>query len=326
MNSPVAERGVKPEAMSDHPTAKVGRHAPAVARAVTNAALMDRARDALERRLAADPCDEGALLGLGDLARREGRFAQAIAAYRALHKLRGDAASAWAIGAIDGEEPLGAPPEGLRAAPFALRADFLCPAEQEKLHVATSAGAEAFESAKISRKGLLERPEYRLALVAKRSLLHEIRPWFTARLRAVLPDVAARFGVSRVNDRDIEVSLTATPAGGFYRIHRDDSDDPEDPDRTRAIGYVYFCHREPKPFAGGELLLYGTCPATRRFAAGRFSRIDPVRNTLVLFPSCYYHEILPVHCESGRFEDARFTVNGQIYGRRDERAGGEART
>ena len=326
MNSLVARREIKPAAMPDHPTAKAGRRAPAVARAATNAALMEKARAALQRRLAADPRDEGALLGLGDLARREGRFAQAIAAYRALHKLRGDAASAWAIGAIDGKEPLGAPPEGRRAAPFALRTDFLRSAEQEKLRVATSAGAEAFESAKISRKGLWERPEYRLALVAKRGLLREIRPWFMARLRAVLPAVAARFGVSSFNDRDIEVSLTATPAGGFYRIHRDDSDDPENPDRTRAIAYVYYCHREPKPFTGGELLLHDTCPATKRFAAGRFSRIDPVRNTLVLFPSCYYHEILPVHCESGRFEDARFTVNGQIYGRREERAGGEART
>ena len=82
---------------------------PAMVQALTNAALMERARHALERRLAADPRDEGAF-GLGDVARREGKFAQAVAAYRALHALRGDAASAWAMGAIGGEEPLGAPP------------------------------------------------------------------------------------------------------------------------------------------------------------------------------------------------------------------------
>ena len=93
----------------------------------------------------------------------------------------------------------------------------------------------------------------------------------------------------------------------------------------RAISYVYYCHREPKPFTGGELLLYDTCPGTKRFARTRFSRIDPKRNTLVLFPSCYYHEILPVHCESDRFEDARFTVNGWVHGAHDEISSCEAR-
>ena len=310
--------------MSDTPPAKARECRPAIARALTNTALMERAHDALERRLAADPRDEDALLGLGDLARREGKFAQAIAAYRALHKLRGDAASAWAIGAIGGGEPLGAPPDGCRAAPFIRRADFLRPAEQEKLQVALSAGPEAFQPATVGRK--IARPEYRAALAAKRRPLREkIRPLFIPKLRAVLPDVAARLGVIGVDDCHVEISLTATLAGGFYRIHRDRSGDLESPYRTRAISYVYYCHREPKPFTGGELLLYDTCPGTKRFARTRFSRIDPKRNTLVLFPSCYYHEILPVHCESDRFEDARFTVNGWVHGARDEISSCEAR-
>ena len=300
--------------MSEHRTAESRQRRPAITRALTNDALIERARDALERRLAADPRDQGALLGLGDLARREGRFAQAIAAYRALHELRGDAASAWAIGAIGGEERLGAPPEGCGAAPFVRRTNFLCPAEQRKLRVALGVGPEEFHPAKVTRRKL-ERPEYRAALVAKRGLLREMRPWFMSRLRAVLPDVAAQLGVPRCNDGRVEMALTATLAGGFYRVHRDDSNDPENPDSTRAISYVYYCHREPKPFAGGELLLYDTCPATKRFVAGRFSRIDPIHNTLVLFPSCYYHEILPVRGVD-RFEDARFTVNGWVHGPR----------
>jgi len=298
---------------------------PAIAQALTNAALMERARDALERRLAADPRDEGALLGLGDLARREGKFAQAVAAYRALHELRGDAASAWAMGAIDGEEPLGAPPGGYRAAPFVRCTSFLCPAEQERLRVALGAGPEEFKPAKVSRRKVV-RPEYRTALVAKRDRVREIRRLFMPKLRAVLPDVASRLGVSSFDDGHVEVAFTATLAGGFYRVHRDDSGDLEHPNNTRVISYAYYFHRQPKPFTGGELLLYDTCLETKRFRRGTFSRIDPVYNTLVLFPSCYYHEILPVHGESDRFEDARFTVNGWVHGARDERAGCEART
>ena len=301
---------------------------PAMVQALTNAALMERARDALERRLAADPRDEGALLGLGDVARREGKFAQAVAAYRALHALRGDAASAWAMGAIGGEEPLGAPPGGYRAVPFVRCTSFLRPAEQEKLRVALGAGPAEFKPATVSsgfNEGCL-RPEYRTALTAKRDREREIRRLFMPKLRAVLPDVASRLGVASFDDSRIDVSPTATLAGGFFRVHRDDVYDLEHPYNTRVITYAYYFHREPKPFTGGELLLYDTCLETNRFRRGTFSRIDPVYNTLVLFRSCYYHEILPVHGESDRFEDARFTVNGWVHGARDERAGCEART
>ena len=121
--------------MSGNPPAKVRERMPAITRALTDAALLDRARDALERRLAADPRDEGALLGLGDLARREGKFAQALAAYRALHELRGDAASAWAIG---GEERLGAPPEGYGAAPFVRRTNRCRSIFSDLAHIAWS--------------------------------------------------------------------------------------------------------------------------------------------------------------------------------------------
>ena len=303
------------KSMFDNPPAIARERMPAITRALTDAALLDRARDALERRLAADPRDEGALLGLGDLARREGKFAQAIAAYRALHEIRGDAASAWAIGAIGGEERLGAPPEGYGAAPFVRRTNFLGAAEQRKLRVALGVGPEEFNPAKVTGRKL-ERPEYRSALVAKRRTLREVRPWFMPRLRAVLPDVATQLGVPRCNDGRVEIALTATLAGGFYRVHRDDSNDLANPDSTRAISYVYYCHREPKPFAGGELLLYDTCPATKRFRKETFSRIDPMHNMLVLFPSCYYHEILPVR-GGDRFEDARFTVNGWVHGPRE---------
>ena len=48
--------------MSDNPPAKARERMPALTRALTDAALLDRARDALERRLAADPRDEGTLL------------------------------------------------------------------------------------------------------------------------------------------------------------------------------------------------------------------------------------------------------------------------
>jgi Rps23 Pro-64 3,4-dihydroxylase Tpa1-like proline 4-hydroxylase len=42
---------------------------------------------------------------------------------------------------------------------------------------------------------------------------------------------------------------------------------------------------------------------------GAFVDIEPTNDTLVFFPSWFPHEVLPVACPSGRFEDSRFAIN-----------------
>ena len=58
-----------------------------------------------------------------------------------------------------------------------------------------------------------------------------------------------------------------------------------------------------------DVLLDAVQEGPEHFAAA-FSRIEPVNNSLVFFPSDYYHEMLPVHAKSEAFENVRFTVNG----------------
>ena len=316
------QQSAAPVRVSTQSPRKFRERPPAITQALTSTVLQERARTALLRKLAADPRDQDALLGLGELSRRAGEFAQAAAAYRALHELRRDPASAWSLGAIGAGQPLSAPPEGFHAAPFVRLTNFLRPEEQRKLRVALSAGRDEVELATTMDRT----PDFRKALLVKGRRRRETRSWFVPKLRAVLPDVAARLGVFLPQRRQVDLSLTATLPGGFYRVHRDVSDDPDNPNFGRVVSYVYYCHSEPKSFAGGELLLYDTCLATRRFRQGAFSRIDPAHNTLVLFPSGYYHEILPVYGESDRLRDARFTVNGWVRGDHFEPAVGEART
>ena len=47
--------------------------------------------------------------------------------------------------------------------------------------------------------------------------------------------------------------------------------------------------------------------------AGAFSRIEPLCDSIVFFPSECLHEITPVAC-GAEFGDGRFTVNGWISG------------
>jgi SM-20-related protein len=110
----------------------------------------------------------------------------------------------------------------------------------------------------------------------------------------------SHFDVARV-----ESQITASNDGDYFRLH---SDNTRGCAPSREISYVYFFHREPKPFHGGELVLYDP-----QVVIGE--RINPEQNDIVFFRSSCLHEILPVGCSSSRFCDSRFTINGWIHRR-----------
>jgi SM-20-related protein len=114
------------------------------------------------------------------------------------------------------------------------------------------------------------------------------------------------FAVSR-----IEAQLTASNNGDFFRWHCDDG---EAEVARREVTFVYFFHREPKEFSGGELLLHRSLRTVAGYVpAGEYRAIIPQQNQLVAFLSSLAHEIAPVECGSGAFEGSRFTVNGWFH-------------
>jgi Rps23 Pro-64 3,4-dihydroxylase Tpa1-like proline 4-hydroxylase len=76
---------------------------------------------------------------------------------------------------------------------------------------------------------------------------------------------------------------------------------------------VYYFHRKPKAFFGGQLRLYPLIKAEAGAyvdaEAGAYVDIEPQSDSVVFFPSWFPHEVLPVHCESGAFADGRFSIN-----------------
>lgn len=101
---------------------------------------------------------------------------------------------------------------------------------------------------------------------------------------------------------DIESQITSHNDGGYYRQHNDNGS----PDAAnRRLTYVYY-FSSPKPqFSGGQLKIYGE---------GIEEMIAPENNSIVFFYSGLMHEVLPTVCESGKFADGRFTINGWIRG------------
>jgi SM-20-related protein len=134
-----------------------------------------------------------------------------------------------------------------------------------------------------------------------------------SRVRAYLPTALRALAVPPFHVATIEAQLTAHNDGDYFKVHPDSDSGGT---ATREITFIYYFNREPKGYAGGELVLYDSRLVNGALEKGEsFSLIEPRRNSMVLFRSHCHHEVLPVTCASGTFADGRFTINGWV--RRD---------
>ena len=276
--------------------------------------ILDQAAMVLRRKLAANPHDAKALLRLGDVHRCRGELAAALDTYRRLQALEpGHVTAAWLVSILNGDGTPDRPPPGDRPVPFVRMTDFLTPAQQGLLFPLL-AGRERFRPAQVG-KTVVDRAT-RTAFVADGRILRDVRSWFCPKLRGVLPQVLARLRTEEISAQResyrIELDVTAHVAGGFYKIHRDDS---EDFNLRRKLSFVYYFHRRPRRFAGGDLLLHDTDFDNHLASLVWYTRIEPLHNSAVFFPSAAFHQITPVECDTRDFADGRFTVNGWIRAR-----------
>jgi Rps23 Pro-64 3,4-dihydroxylase Tpa1-like proline 4-hydroxylase len=129
------------------------------------------------------------------------------------------------------------------------------------------------------------------------------------RVRAVLPRVLAQLGMEEFPVIRTEAQITASNDGDFFHAHCDDA---QEMIASRRLTFVYFFHREPRPFEGGELRLHDSKNADF-VSAGSYQTIAPQQNQIVFFPCSTLHEITSVQCGSRDFADSRFTVNGWLH-------------
>ena len=132
----------------------------------------------------------------------------------------------------------------------------------------------------------------------------ELRDELKSGARAALPEMCRQLGSGRFEPSDFEIEMVAHGDGAFFTKHRDRLMGPYS--HRRVISAVYYFHRMPKSFTGGVLRLY---PVASSKQSAAFVDIEPANDTLVFFPSWFPHEVLPVKCPSGQFEDSRFAIN-----------------
>ena len=131
------------------------------------------------------------------------------------------------------------------------------------------------------------------------------------RIEAVLPQVLDKLGMDAFPISRVEAQITASNHGDYFRNHTDDGDIRM---ATRHLTFVYFFHREPRPFQGGELRIHDARWNGHHYVStGSYQTIVPQQNQIVFFPCSLLHEITPVECSSRRFADSRFTLNGWLH-------------
>ncbi len=193
--------------------------------------------------------------------------------------------------------------------PYVRIDDFLTPAENKQLLQYALEGEEQFEGSKVfhNREGRIHK-DYRKSRVLFAIKETRWKKIVIERLKLHLPHITASLGMPGFRFLGSEIQLTASNDGDFFKLHAD-SDQHNDKVAPRVLTFVYYLNRTPKPYAGGNLLLYGD-------ASGKqVTVISPQNNCLVSFASSSLHEVDMVRCPSRAFADSRFTINGWL--RRD---------
>jgi 2OG-Fe(II) oxygenase superfamily/Tetrapyrrole (Corrin/Porphyrin) Methylases len=193
-----------------------------------------------------------------------------------------------------------------------VREDFLNPKELEDL-LAYCLGREAdFVESKVIQPGTDEgviKADHRRSKVLFD--LGDHRSVIEDRVRECIAEVLDGLRYPPFRPTTVEAQLTATNDGGFFAMHNDNAHALL---HSRRLTFVYYLHREPLGFEGGELRLFETKFTDGRYAATENYRdIAAVCNRIVFFPSVLEHQVIEVRCPSRAFADSRFGVNGWVH-------------
>ncbi len=126
---------------------------------------------------------------------------------------------------------------------------------------------------------------------------------FHAAIDAQFDHLREGLGVPAFVESEREIDFVAHLDGHHYRRHVDTLSETarEGTATDRMVSMVYYFHREPQAFTGGELEMFA-------IAGGEKRRIAPAHDRLVAFPSIAPHAVRPIALPGNRFEDARFSL------------------
>jgi len=189
--------------------------------------------------------------------------------------------------------------------------EFLAPQELEELTRYTLEHEADFQTSEVvsvyADHGVVN-DEHRRSRVLMDPGCHEAV--ILERINSVLPQVLEKLGMEPFTIASAEVQITASNEGDYFHFH---SDNGSARVSSRYLTFVYFFHREPRQFEGGELRIHDAHLEDGIYVSdGSYQTIVPQQNQIVFFPCQMMHEVTAVKCASGQFADSRFTLNGWL--------------
>ena len=271
--------------------------------------LLERAEAALQCAVAADPTDAAALLRLGDVQRGQGRLGEALDSYRRVLSLQpSEPKASWLVAILSGKG-VAEEQSCARPVPFVHRTDFLPASRCSELLAFAQANREQFKPGFVGVEGKVD-PSSRKALVERRVSVRKVQPWLEPQLRDAFSDALLRLRMPEPSEYWVEMAMAVYLGGGFFAKHTDNGGRTLD---TRTLSFAYYFHRQPRRFSGGELLLHDADGD-----ASAFTRIEPLHNSIVFFPSWATHQITTVDSDldasssTEEFAGARLAIHGWL--------------
>ena len=196
--------------------------------------------------------------------------------------------------------------------PYYLFEEFMTEADADRIMDHALANEAAFRDSTVSLSSQQE--SYATDAQIRRSRILDdvgaVAPLVGRRLYETMPRIFQGLKMPPISFRTMECQISVHGDGDFFMTHTDNGL-PNIAHRT--MSYVYYVHREPKRFTGGQLRIYKTVIHEGLHSAGDLvADIDPPRNGLMVFPSYIQHEVARISCPSSALADLRVTLNGWL--------------
>lgn len=116
------------------------------------------------------------------------------------------------------------------------------------------------------------------------------------------------FDLSHTTANSTQIEMVAHGDGAFYRPHTDTyGGDEYTPGGRRRMTMVYYFNQAPRRFTGGRLRMFD-------LGGEQSIEVEPIHDSLLVFPSSALHEVETISCPDGAFAESRFAVNIWLCG------------
>ncbi|MDZ4728455.1 MAG: 2OG-Fe(II) oxygenase [Xanthomonadales bacterium] len=272
----------------------------------SSAPLLLSARNRYVSQLSCHPADADILHRLGDIYRALGDLEAAAQCFERVLEIQPENSRARrTLSVLTGNAFHKSNQSESRISPFACTHHFLDESEIRQIWKVVREEQEKFRESRIYAAS--DSAGKRRSTVLYENHLGQFLFWFMDKVESNMKSHISQLGMCWFEASRREVQLTRHQGGEFFKMHQDVI--ANSPLASRKVTFVYYFHTQPKSFSGGDLVLLDELdngPASKL----RYTRICPVHNSLILFPSHCYHQVTPVISSSEEFLQGRFTLNG----------------